>query len=137
MRKQLSHAFSQRSLEEQESLISRSVDLFIQRLGEDGPQGIDIVLTFTLMSFDIIGDLGFGESFGGIQSSRNDAHPLKCPPNRIRFCRGSTSLDISNDRCNDARRIGRLRYALSGVSKDRLDALQKLDRPPDCGHKDQ
>lgn len=73
MRKQLSHAFSQRSLEEQEHLVSKSVDLFVRKLGEDGAQGIDIVLNFTLMSFDIIGDLGFGETFGGIESK--EVHP--------------------------------------------------------------
>lgn len=71
MRKQLSHAFSQRSLLEQEVLISKSVDKFITKLGEDGTQGTNIVLAFTLMSFDIIGDLGFGETFKGIESSKN------------------------------------------------------------------
>ncbi|KAL9591972.1 MAG: hypothetical protein Q9179_007191, partial [Wetmoreana sp. 5 TL-2023] len=43
MRKQLSHAFSQRSLMEQEDLISKSVDRFIAKLGEDGTQSINIV----------------------------------------------------------------------------------------------
>ena len=69
MRKYLSHAFSQRSLSDQELLISNSVDAFIRKLGNDGPQGTDIVMAFTLMSFDIIGDLGFGETFRGIESS--------------------------------------------------------------------
>ncbi|KAL8699838.1 MAG: hypothetical protein Q9201_005770 [Fulgogasparrea decipioides] len=73
MRKQLSHAFSQRSLMEQEDLISKSVDRFIAKLGEDGTQSINIVLAFTLMSFDIIGDLGFGETFKGIESKK--VHP--------------------------------------------------------------
>ena len=70
MRKYLSHAFSQRSLMEQEYLISKSVDSLINKIGEEGTHGIDIVLAFTLMSFDIIGDLGFGETFKGIESSR-------------------------------------------------------------------
>lgn len=70
MRKYLSHAFSQRSLTEQESLISKNVDAFIRRIGEDGAQGMDIIMAFTIMSFDIIGDLGFGETFKGIESSR-------------------------------------------------------------------
>ena len=72
MRKYLSHAFSQQSLNEQEFLISQSTDKFVEKLGEAGTQGIDIVLYFTLMSFDIIGDLGFGESFGGIESSERE-----------------------------------------------------------------
>lgn len=84
MRKQLSHAFSRRSLEEQEYLISKSVDNFISKLGKDGAQGIDIVLNFTLMSFDIIGDLGFGETFKGIEASRNNFHYRKSVSDKLR-----------------------------------------------------
>ena len=69
MRKQISYAFSQQSLLEQELLISNTIDAFIQKIGKHGDQSIDIVLAFTLMSFDIIGELGFGESFRGIESS--------------------------------------------------------------------
>lgn len=69
MRKSLAHAFSQRSLIEQEYLISKNVDAFIQRIGQDGSRGVDIVMAFTLLSFDVIGDLGFGETFKGIESS--------------------------------------------------------------------
>ena len=68
MRKYLSNAFSQRSLTEQEFLIAKSIDKFIRKLGKVGAQGTDIVLNFTLVSFDVIGDLGFGEPFGGIES---------------------------------------------------------------------
>lgn len=68
MRKYLSNAFSQRSLLEQEFLIAKSIDKFIRKLGKVGAQGTDIVLNFTLVSFDVIGDLGFGETFGGIES---------------------------------------------------------------------
>jgi cytochrome P450 len=70
MRKYLSHAFSERSLTEQEYLISKSVNAFIHRVGTEGAQGIDIAMAFTLMSFDIIGDLGFGETFEGIKSGK-------------------------------------------------------------------
>ena len=71
MRKYLAHAFSQRSLSEQEYLVSNSVDCFIEKIGRDSAHGVDIVLAFTLMSFDIIGDLGFGQTFNGIESSKN------------------------------------------------------------------
>lgn len=80
MRKYLSHAFSQRSLAEQEDLISKSVDKFVEKLGMVGQGRTDIVLAFTLMSFDIIGDLGFGESFQGIESGWCHAEP----PSRLR-----------------------------------------------------
>lgn len=70
MRKYLRDAFSDRSLREQEHLVSDSVDQFIEMIGERGkePSGLDIVMWFNLATFDIIGSLAFGQSFGGITS---------------------------------------------------------------------
>lgn len=70
MRKGLSHAFSDRSLKEQEGLVAEVVDLFIQQLGlhASGAEGADLVMWFNLTTFDIIGSLAFGESFGGLTS---------------------------------------------------------------------
>ncbi|KAI4095176.1 MAG: hypothetical protein LQ339_007336 [Xanthoria mediterranea] len=73
MRKSLAHAFSPRSLIEQEYLISKNIDAFIQKIHQDGSRGVDIAMAFTLMSFDVIGDLGFGETLKGIESK--DVHP--------------------------------------------------------------
>ena len=73
MRKSLSHAFSQRSLTEQESLISTVVDQFVDQIGKTGTEGLDIVDWYTMMTFDIIGDLAFGETFQGIESGQK--HP--------------------------------------------------------------
>ncbi|CAI0645612.1 unnamed protein product [Colletotrichum noveboracense] len=70
MRRYLRDAFSDRSLREQEYLISQVIDHFIDRIGEEGgkPDGIDIVMWFNLTTFDIIGSLAFGQSFGGVSS---------------------------------------------------------------------
>lgn len=68
MRKNIAHGFSQRSLIEQEILISGTVDRFIEKVGSSGDEGVDIMLLYTLMSFDIIGDLAFGESFRGLDA---------------------------------------------------------------------
>lgn len=68
MRKDLAHAFSQRSLIEQEPLIANVVDRFVEQLGNLGTGGLNIVEWYTMMTFDIIGDLAFGETFGGIES---------------------------------------------------------------------
>ena len=70
MRRYLSHAFSDRSLKDQENLVAEVVDLFMKQLGEyaSGDEGADIVIWFNLATFDIIGSLAFGESFGGVQS---------------------------------------------------------------------
>lgn len=137
MRKYLSHAFSARSLTEQESLIAKSVDAFIRRIGEDGAKDIDIVMAFTLMSFDIIGDLGFGETFQGIESSRiyllgwqnqSDSATCdrRCPP-----------LDSSNDRCYDARRNSRLFQAFSDNRQNCLDVLRRPHQTHYPRHKNQ
>lgn len=70
MRKYLSHAFSDRSLKEQEGLVNEVVDEFIAQLGvyASGEQGANIVTWFNLTTFDIIGSLAFGRSFGGVKS---------------------------------------------------------------------
>ncbi|EKG16266.1 hypothetical protein MPH_06520 [Macrophomina phaseolina MS6] len=74
MRKYLSSAFSDRSLREQEHLVAKNVDAFTQRLGVLGGKGnadgVDLTRWFNLLTFDIIGDLAFGESFGGIESGK-------------------------------------------------------------------
>ena len=74
MRKHLAHAFSERSLKDQEDLISEVVDEFIKRLGMNasGETGADIVFWFNLTTFDIIGSLAFGTSFGGLTSGNDE-----------------------------------------------------------------
>lgn len=74
IRKMLNPGFSERALREQESTIMQYIDLFIQRLHErldQGPQ--DLSKWFNLITFDVIGDLSFGESFGSVESG--DYHP--------------------------------------------------------------
>lgn len=70
MRKYLSHAFSDRSLTEQEKLIAEIIDQFIEVIGKRGAQGLDICQAFEMMTFDVIGSLAFGEEFGGVESGR-------------------------------------------------------------------
>ena len=70
MRKYLSSAFSQRSLSEQEGLIQAIIDEFMDRMqgyvAKD--ESFDITQWFNILTFDIIGDLAFGETFGGVGS---------------------------------------------------------------------
>lgn len=59
MRKFLSSAFSDRSLREQEYLVSGVVDEFITQIGVRGSKtGIDMTLWLNLLTFDIIAKLG-------------------------------------------------------------------------------
>lgn len=72
MRKFLSHAFSEKSLRSQEPLISEVIDEFVTQLGAraSNETGVNIVEWYNLTTFDIIGSLAFGESFGGVKSGR-------------------------------------------------------------------
>ncbi|KAF2446021.1 cytochrome P450 monooxygenase-like protein [Karstenula rhodostoma CBS 690.94] len=66
MRKNLSHAFSDRALRGQERIVQDLVDLLIQRLDEriEGNAATDIMLWYNYTTFDIISDLTFGEPLG-------------------------------------------------------------------------
>ncbi|KAJ5309062.1 hypothetical protein N7508_004441 [Penicillium antarcticum] len=71
-RRLLSHAFSDSSLREQEPIIKGYVDLLMQRLRENiecGNNTVDIVAWYNFTTFDIIGDLAFGEPFDCLKNS--------------------------------------------------------------------
>jgi cytochrome P450 len=71
-RRLLSHAFSDSSLRGQEPIIKYYVDLLMQRLHEkagSGKQALDIVSWYNFTTFDIIGDLAFGEPFDCLKNS--------------------------------------------------------------------
>ncbi|KAH8837867.1 hypothetical protein MCOR02_001092 [Pyricularia oryzae] len=69
-RRALAHAFSEAALAEQEHLIIRYVDLCMRRLSEasrGGSQPVNMMSWLNFLTFDIIGDLAFGESFGSLE----------------------------------------------------------------------
>jgi cytochrome P450 len=68
-RRALAHAFSRQALMEQESILRGYVDLFVKRLRELAHRGepANMATWFTFCTFDIIGDLSFGEPFGCLQ----------------------------------------------------------------------
>ncbi|KFY23056.1 hypothetical protein V493_06128, partial [Pseudogymnoascus sp. VKM F-4281 (FW-2241)] len=68
-RRLISHAFSDKALREQEPLIKGYVDLLIQRLHERASAGpLDMVSWYNWTTFDLIGDLAFGESFDCLEN---------------------------------------------------------------------
>ena len=77
MRRNLSHAFSDKALKEQETLIQGYVDLLVHRLHEqieEAPKGpVDIVKWYNYTTFDVIADLTFGESLHCLRDQ--DYHP--------------------------------------------------------------
>jgi cytochrome P450 len=75
-RRTLSHGFSALMIEAQEPIISSYVDLLLQRLKENSDNGknaLELTSWYNWTTFDIIGDLAFGESFRCLQDS--DYHP--------------------------------------------------------------
>lgn len=71
IRRLLSHAFSEKALRNQEDVMDRYVNLFIDRLRTRALEGtiIDIVQWYNFATFDLIGDLAFGEPFGCLEKS--------------------------------------------------------------------
>lgn len=72
IRKALSHAFSERALREQEDAVEGYVDLFIGKMRDASIAGIpiDMVKWYNFTTFDLIGDLALGKSFGCLKDSR-------------------------------------------------------------------
>ncbi|RSM17484.1 hypothetical protein CDV31_003734 [Fusarium ambrosium] len=69
-RRLLSHAFSEKALRSQEGILNLYIDKFIKRLTQKAHDGaaIDIVSWYNFATFDLIGDLSFGEPFGCLDS---------------------------------------------------------------------
>lgn len=88
LRRQLSHGFSEKSMREQEPIIKQYIDLLMKRLreqcsltsgGEDEKERtfqskavFDMRHWYTYTTFDLIGDLAFGEPFGCLEKGEKD-----------------------------------------------------------------
>lgn len=71
-RKALSHAFSEKGLQDQEPLIKAHVNLLIEKLKDvaRSRKKTDLMEWYTLAAFDIIGDLAFGAPFDGLKNAK-------------------------------------------------------------------
>ncbi|KAJ5113438.1 hypothetical protein N7456_001972 [Penicillium angulare] len=86
LRRQLAYGFSERALREQEDIIGSYVSLLVRRLHEhcvepdrkDPVTGLaataklDMKKWYNWTTFDVIGDLVFGESFGNLERAKED-----------------------------------------------------------------
>ncbi|CAI6085973.1 unnamed protein product, partial [Clonostachys chloroleuca] len=70
IRRLLAHAFSEKALNSQEDIMKHYVDKFIIKLTEQAKLGsiVDMTAWFNFATFDLIGDLAFGEPFGCLDS---------------------------------------------------------------------
>jgi hypothetical protein len=76
-RRNFSHAFSEQSMHDQEPLIRIYIDLLIRKLHGNAGRKINIANWYKFTTFDVMGDLVFGESFDGLQNAALHV----CPPN--------------------------------------------------------
>lgn len=69
-RRLLSHAFSEKALRGQEHVLKGYLDLLIRRLSAEADAGraVNMVQWYNFTTFDIIGDLAFGEPFGCLEA---------------------------------------------------------------------
>lgn len=76
IRKLVAHAFSDAALREQESLLTGHTSNLMNKLKQitDGPEKgrVNIMDYYNFLTFDVIGDLCLGESFGAIESGEYD-----------------------------------------------------------------
>lgn len=65
LRRTMAHGFSERSMREQQPLIKGYVDLLVRKLREKGEGGgkVDMAAWYNYTTFDVIGDLAFGERY--------------------------------------------------------------------------
>lgn len=68
-RKAMSHSFSPRGLVQQEPVVKGYIDMLMGRLHEQAARkaSVNMTMWYTLTLFDVIGDLAFGQSFGGLR----------------------------------------------------------------------
>ncbi|KAK1517728.1 BCL4p [Colletotrichum costaricense] len=72
MRKMLSAAFSTKMLLDQEDIITKTVDAFVHRLGEDRfrTEGLNMTKWYEMIAFDSLGEMAFGESFHSVKAGK-------------------------------------------------------------------
>lgn len=73
LRRQMAHGFSEKSMRDQEPMIRKYVDLLLERLRENCEKGSVVISDwYNFTTFDIIGDLAFGEPFGCLEGCNYD-----------------------------------------------------------------
>ena len=75
-RRGLAHAFSATALREQEGLVLQYVEMWLTQLSERAKKReiVNVVEWYNWLTFDIIGDLAFGEPFGAVE----EGQPYSC-----------------------------------------------------------
>ncbi|KAH7346694.1 benzoate 4-monooxygenase cytochrome P450 [Rhexocercosporidium sp. MPI-PUGE-AT-0058] len=69
LRRHFSHGFSDKALREQQVILLKHFNIWIEKLGQQHSEPVNMMKWYQLATFDIIGDLTFGEGFGCLESS--------------------------------------------------------------------
>ncbi|KAI9665460.1 MAG: hypothetical protein M1831_001602 [Alyxoria varia] len=72
IRRNVSHAFSAKALQEQESYVQTYVDLLLKGIKDESADGTpqNMLNWYNFTTFDVIGDLAFGEPFGCLEDNQ-------------------------------------------------------------------
>ncbi|KAI0195876.1 cytochrome P450 [Astrocystis sublimbata] len=73
MKQSLSAAFATKALREQEVVVARHVDIFVEKigkLGQPGSEGLNMTKWYEMLAFDILGEMAFGEAFGCVDAGK-------------------------------------------------------------------
>lgn len=81
LRKLYAHAFSTKALQKQEEIVQGHIHGFLRQLHTLGNTNDDLDMSkwFELVTFDVISDLTFGESFGSVQSGKRSPRTPHSP----------------------------------------------------------
>lgn len=93
MKRYLGPAFSDKSLRAQEPLIADMIDDFVEKVGKpinSDTDGVDMDKWLNLITFDIIGELAFGKTFGGVKTG--EKHPWVV--NVLRSLQAGSFVDV-------------------------------------------
>ncbi|RDW69963.1 hypothetical protein BP5796_08360 [Coleophoma crateriformis] len=74
IRRRLAYAFSTKALRLQEDLVVKYIDMLVGQAEKHGsnPNGINVTDWYNWLTFDIIGDLTFGEPFGAVAQAKTN-----------------------------------------------------------------
>ncbi|CAG9988813.1 unnamed protein product [Clonostachys byssicola] len=123
LRRQLATGFSEKSLRCQQPIIMRYVDLLILRLHERCKFGdVDLASWYNFTTFDIIGDLAFGEPFGCLEKSEYN------PWVRNIFSVIKVATMVQQATCFPWLRALLVRILTSPAARSRQDAHREMTR---------
>ncbi|KAH6646644.1 cytochrome P450 [Truncatella angustata] len=153
-RRQLGYAFSDAAMHEQEPIIEQYVRLLGDRIHEHAASGkeMNIVQWLNFTTFDIIGDLTFGESFGSLESSnyhpwvlsifqgiKGDSFQRACRNYRtleplLRYVFGDKNSNKGDENRDLSGKKGRARMEQGLEPKGRRDFITYMMQPNRDGH---